>query len=640
MMERIDPLKLDSILSDIEIPTLPSIATAIMERTLDEKTSARQLSEMVEKDQALAAKVLKVANSPFYRRIQEISTIRSAVVLLGLNVLKSIVLSISVINMFNDKRKKVLDLYLFWQHSIACAVCARTIANKSFPAMAEDAFAAGLLHDLGKVVFDQAICTKGEYQEVLDIMDRGGMDIIRSEQDVIGIDHAALGKRLMEKWNLPAILSQAVAQHHYAPAGLLKESESKRLSAIIYVADLITNHLGLGIYKMATGFIEPSILKQLDLSSQDIQELSLSLKDNISAISEELGIPKAEPKTYFEVLQSANAKLGKLSLDLEQKKLALERRAVELSGMNQLSTQLQSALKLSEIASVVTTNALTIMGSKKVRCMIRLNSLRIMVTDSFLIGNDIQTRSGVAGATKELLDRTRGVIPKGGAIMYAPIKVEDQPIGIIESTPLEEQHEDITQKTILLRTIADVVAQAIQRATLYTKNIKSERLAAISKTAIAANHEINSPLTTIILKLDTLLRNTTIKPEILSALKEIKEEANKVRVVVKKMLEISDVVETDYVKTEAKTEKMLDLNKAAQKPSPPVKPASQTKQQTAETSATPPEEEIPGFEDYLDGGKGAPLINPQQTPKPAEPSQKDGSVPFNDKPGFEDYIDE
>lgn len=637
-MERIDPQKLDRLLSEIEIPTLPSIATAIMERTLDEKTSARQLADMVEKDQALAAKVLKVANSPFYRRIQEISTIRSAVVLLGLNVLKSIVLSISVINMFNDKRKHALDLYQFWQHSIACAVCARTIANKSFPAMAEDAFAAGLLHDLGKVVFDQAICAKGEYQEVMESLDRGGMDIIRAEQDVIGFDHATLGKRLLEKWNLPAVLSLAVAQHHYAPVGPIKESDGKRLCAIVYVADLITNHLGLGIYKMPTGFIEPSILKQLDLTSQDIQELSLSLKDNISAISEELGIPKAEPKTYFEVLQSANAQLGKLSLDLEQKKMALERRAVELSGLNQMSTQLQSAIKLSEIAAVVTANALTIMGSKKVRCMIRLNNLRIMVTDSFLMGNEIETRSGVAGATKELLDRTRGVIPKGGGIMYAPIKVEDQPIGIIESTPLEKQHEDITQKTILLRTIADVGAQAIQRATLYTKNIKSERLAAVSKTAIAANHEINSPLTTILLKLDTLLRNGTIKPEILNALKEVKDEANKVRIVVKKMLEISDVVETDYVKTEARTEKMLDLNKAAQKQAPTTKPAAQAQPQADQA---PPAENIGGFEDYLDEGKGAPLINPQQAgTKPAESSQQDSSAPIDDRPGFEDYIDE
>jgi len=190
----------------------------------------------------------------------------------------------------------------------------------------------------------------------------------------------------------------------------------------------------------------------------------------------------------------------------------------------------------------------------------------------------------------------------------------------------------------LLRTIADVGAQAIQRATLYTKNIKSERLAAISKTAIAANHEINSPLTTILLKLDALSRNATLKPEIQSALKEIKDEANKVRVVVKKMLEISDVVETDYVKTEAKTEKMLDLNKAAQKAAAPPKPAAQTQPQTAKTaeSPAPPAEDIPGFEDYLDEEKNAPLINPQPT---AAKSDRDASALINDKPGFEDYID-
>lgn len=599
----IEPDKLERLLSEIEIPTLPAIATAIMEKTLDEKTSARQLAEMVEKDQALAAKVLKVANSPFYRRIQEISSIRAAVVLLGLNVLKSIVLSISVINMFNDKRKNVVDLYLFWQHSISCAVCARAIAGKIFPAVAEDAFAAGLLHDLGKVVLDQAVCRKGEYQEVINIIERGGMDIIKAEQEVIGIDHAALGKRLMEKWNLPTVLSLAVGEHHHVPAGSLKESEAKRLSAIIHVADLITNHLGLGLTALPSGFIEPSLLKQLDLTSQEIQELSLSLKENISAISGELGIPQAEPKTYFEVLQSANAQLGKLSLDLEQKKLALEHRAVELSGLNRMSTQLQASMKLSEIASVVTSNALNILGARKVRCMIRLNNLRIMVTDSFLVGNEVQTRSGVAGATKELLNRTQGIFPKGGGTMHAPIKVDESIIGVIESIPIEEQHEDINQKTLLLRTVAEVGAQAIQRATLYTKNIKAERLAAISKTAIAANHEINSPLTTILLKLDTVLRDSSLKPGTLSAIKEIKDEAMKIRMLVRKMLEISDVVDTDYLKIEGKTEKMLDMAKATA--APPAPPAARPAPPVKEESAKEPEphallDDTPGFEDYLD----------------------------------------
>ncbi|HPJ06468.1 MAG TPA: HDOD domain-containing protein, partial [Deltaproteobacteria bacterium] len=101
-MVKLSAEQIESLLNDIgELPTLPSIATAIMEKTLEANVNARQIAELVEKDQALALKVLKVANSPFYRRIKEIATIRGAVVLLGFNVLKSIVLSISVINLFN-----------------------------------------------------------------------------------------------------------------------------------------------------------------------------------------------------------------------------------------------------------------------------------------------------------------------------------------------------------------------------------------------------------------------------------------------------------------------------------------------------------------------------------------------------------
>jgi len=94
-----------------------------------------------------------------------------------------------------------------------------------------------------------------------------------------------------------------------------------------------------------TGFVDPSLLNQLKITSHDIQDISITLKDNISSISEQLGIPKAEPKTYFEVLQSANAQLGKLSLDLEQKKMALERRTIELSSLNQMSSNLQASMK-------------------------------------------------------------------------------------------------------------------------------------------------------------------------------------------------------------------------------------------------------------------------------------------------------
>ncbi|MGB4108594.1 MAG: HDOD domain-containing protein, partial [Desulfomonilia bacterium] len=556
-MKKVTHDEIESLLENLgEIPTLPSIATTIMERTLDARVNARQIAQMVERDQALAVKVLKVANSPFYRRIKEISTIRGAVVLLGFNVLKSIVLSISVINLFNEKEKRNLDFYKFWQHSIACAVCAKSIASKISPPAAEDAFIAGLLHDLGKVVADQLICKNGEYREVLEVMNRANSDIIEVERSIVGVDHATLGKYLMEKWNLPALLCKTVGYHHtIVEAG--DDEETRKLCAIVHVADIVTNHLGLGLGQTDRGFVDPTVLSGLGLSSHDIQEISLTLKDSISSISDEMGIPRAEPKTYFEVLQFANAQLGKLSLDLEQKKMALERRTVELSSLNQMSSQLQSSMKLSDIITILTSNALTILEAKKTRCIMRLSNLRIMITESFWLNNAPHTRSGMASTTKELLDRSNAVYPKAVNFIYAPLKVDNTVIGVLEAMPQEGAgQEEINQRLLLLRTVAEVGAQAIQRAMLITKSIKAQRLAAVSKTAIAANHEINTPLTTILLKLDMLVKEANPNKSVMAHLQEIKTEAIKIKNIVKKMLEISDVVETSYVKNE----KMLDLH--------------------------------------------------------------------------------
>jgi HD-like signal output (HDOD) protein len=584
-----------------------------MEKTLDSKVSAKQIAEMVERDQALSIKVLRVANSPFYRRIKEISTIRGAVMLLGFNVLKSIVLSISVINLFNEKNKCTLDFYRFWQHSIACAVCAKNISLKVFPSAAEDAFVAGLLHDLGKVVADQLLCRKGEYREVLETMNRANSDIIEVEQSIIGVDHATLGRFLMEKWNLPALLYRTVGAHH-SIGDIGNDEEAKKLCAIIHVADIVTNHLGLGIGQSERGFVDPALLSQMGLTSHDIQDVSISLKDSISSISEEMGIPKAEPKTYFEVLQFANAQLGKLSLDLEQKKLALERRAMELANLNNMSTQLQSSLKLSDILGILTTHTLTILEAKKARCIMRLSNLRIMITESFLLNDLPQTRSGMASATKDLLDRSNGVYPIGINFIYAPLRVDGKTIGVLEVVPQENAGQDeMNQKLLLLRTIAESGAQAIQRAMLITKNIKAQRLAAVSKTAIAANHEINSPLTTILLKLDMLSKDTGGSKGMAGTIGEIKTEAIKIKNIVKKMLEISDVVETSYIKNE----KMLDIHHASEDQKAPVKQESHP--------------DDAGFEDYL-----------EEKPKGAEvrPARRPSSDAGDARPGFEDFADE
>jgi hypothetical protein len=184
---------------------------------------------------------------------------------------------------------------------------------------------------------------------------------------------------------------------------------------------------------------------------------------------------------------------------------------------------------------------------------------------------------------------------------------------------------------------------------LITKNIKSQRLAAVSKTAIAANHEINSPLTTILLKLDMIIKEANISKPVANSLNEIKAEAIKIKNIVKKMLEISDVVETNYIKNE----KMLDLHHASGAAKAPPAGGRDDLRQA-------PPEETTGFEEYLDDKPPPPktsgTVKKEAAPGSASPGFEDyaqqqsreasknasggpGKTTTSDTPGFEDYLD-
>jgi signal transduction histidine kinase len=282
--------------------------------------------------------------------------------------------------------------------------------------------------------------------------------------------------------------------------------------------------------------------------------------------------------------------------------------------------------------------------------MIRLNNLRIMVTESFISASP-QTKSGTASATKEMLDRTNGIFPRATGIVFGSLKVDGKAIGALEVLLKDNLGPDeVSQKNLLLRTIAEMSSQAIQRAMLITRHMKAQRLAAVTKTAIAANHEITSPLTTILLKLDMIMGEMQVSPATKKALSDIKNEALNIRNVVKKMLEISDVVETAYTQHE----KMLDLNQASAPrhaaPAPPTGPAFKPDKPMDNPEA--------GFEDFLEEAPAAPrkpqpvrTEGPEQTPgfedylddreKGASPAQGTArkSDLKSDTPGFEDFLD-
>ena len=141
-----------SLIVDVHsLPVLPEIADSVIRMALDEEVSVSKIADLIEKDQALTARILSLANSSFYKRSRQVHTVREAVVAIGAEAVRTLALGLCVLNMFPSKKDSALDHNQFWRHCFGCAVYAEAMMNELAPQFRAKAFCAGLLHDIGKL---------------------------------------------------------------------------------------------------------------------------------------------------------------------------------------------------------------------------------------------------------------------------------------------------------------------------------------------------------------------------------------------------------------------------------------------------------------------------------------------------------
>ncbi len=222
----------------IQLPALPTIAAEIMAMVEDPRTSASALARIIESDPALTAKVLKVANSPFYGFPKKVSTIDFAVIVLGYDALREIIVSISLVNSLQERSDASFDAKGFWDHAIVCGVLARRLARDVNYRVSGEAFVGGLLHDMGVPVLHRDF--PNEFKRIVDIARETDLTFQEAEETVLGVTHADVGGWLGERWNLPDHLIDAV-RHHHAPELADRNPE---LVALIHCADVFAGRLG------------------------------------------------------------------------------------------------------------------------------------------------------------------------------------------------------------------------------------------------------------------------------------------------------------------------------------------------------------------------------------------------------------
>ncbi len=238
----LDSAKLrDNIESITDLPTLPTVVAKISSQIANPSTNAADIGKLIEQDQVLTSKVLRLVNSAYYGFPKQIKSIQHAVVILGFNKVKTIIITASVFGAFRGSRVVGLDLRRFWQHSLAAAIASKASAEMLGMAhAAEDAFIGGLLHDIGKIILDQYQPTI--YAPIIKYAREKGILLVEAEKEVMGLTHAAVGEWIMERWRLPQTIVRMVADHH-APAASV---ERRELVAAIHLGDILARALGVG----------------------------------------------------------------------------------------------------------------------------------------------------------------------------------------------------------------------------------------------------------------------------------------------------------------------------------------------------------------------------------------------------------
>lgn len=195
------------------------------------------VEQCIGKDPGLAARILRIANSPFCGVTTEIATIKEATVALGVNTIRNIVTTAGVMALFSDHGDGGFDRLAFWQHAIGTAVASRVVASHSGQE-AETGFTAGLLHDVGKLVIHTVL--PAEFNHARQIAREQGCLLREAEQELLGFDHACAGGLALERWGLPRGLSLAVRDHHRP--GETEEA----VAAVVHVGDILCRSLDIG----------------------------------------------------------------------------------------------------------------------------------------------------------------------------------------------------------------------------------------------------------------------------------------------------------------------------------------------------------------------------------------------------------
>jgi putative nucleotidyltransferase with HDIG domain len=263
-----------------EISTLPQIAVRVMEVANDPNSGPIDLKRVVESDPALSARIIRCVNSSAYARRIKTTNLQEAIAYLGMKQIRNLAMTASISELFSvDEKIGPYCRSQLWRHLVSVGICARLIAMRRKMPNFEEAYLAGLLHDIGIVLEDQY--AHPGFVAVLRGL-AGAKTLIEAERAMLGFDHAVLGEAVATNWRFPEAVTASI-RHHHVSSGY--RGEHIQVVRCVEVANVICTLKGISSIGLKLVKISQAALAGLSLSGEDIRVLAADLDQELASSS-------------------------------------------------------------------------------------------------------------------------------------------------------------------------------------------------------------------------------------------------------------------------------------------------------------------------------------------------------------------
>ena len=307
------------------LPSMPAIALQVIELAQKEQADIAEIARIISKDPALSSKILRTVNSSFYGRSQSIGTISHALVILGLQSVKTLVLGFSLVSHLNKSRGKGFNHLVYWRRSVYAATAARALAGKLQLVHSEECFLAALLADIGMLMLDQVL--GNQYSDIHAAV-TNHEQLAEAEQQTLGMTHADTTKILAQQWKLPPVLAVPMACHHCPDS--VTDPMLRRLTDVIWLAGrcadvFVDEHAAESITAVRKFCLDKYQIPEVDCDAM-LDEICKRTKEVASLFE----VSISEATSYESILKKANETLVELTLRTQQQAATLEQQNIKL----------------------------------------------------------------------------------------------------------------------------------------------------------------------------------------------------------------------------------------------------------------------------------------------------------------------